>query len=175
MARWVMSMPIHRRSRRCAAATVVPQPQKGSRTTSPSLLLAEMIRSRRASGFCVGYPSRSEAAALIGWISVQMSRTATPGNSSRRVLSLGEPPLEKAILPAFDNVSIPAWSNIQCRPAGGSILQPKKRRGGPCPAPLRSESRHSRPSSSRTRSWPRTESSVWGIATGFQVESFERE
>ena len=51
---WVMSMPIHRRPRRSATATVVPQPQKGSSTTSPSLLEEAMMRSSRASGFCVG-------------------------------------------------------------------------------------------------------------------------
>ena len=67
MANWVMSIPIHRLSSFWAAATVVPHPQKGSRTTSPSLLLAWMIRSRRATGFWVGYPSRSAACASYGF------------------------------------------------------------------------------------------------------------
>ena len=49
-----MSMPIQRRLSFCAAAMAVPQPQKGSSTMSPSLLLAWMMRSSRASGFCVG-------------------------------------------------------------------------------------------------------------------------
>ena len=53
-ARWVMSMPIQRRFSFCAACTAVPQPQKGSSTTSPSLLDALMMRSRRARGFWVG-------------------------------------------------------------------------------------------------------------------------
>jgi hypothetical protein len=38
----------------CATCMVVPQPQKGSRTTSPSLELALRMRSSRASGFWVG-------------------------------------------------------------------------------------------------------------------------
>src|SRR5215211_4897980 len=50
----LMSMPIHWRFRRSATAMVVPQPQKGSRTTSPRLLLAWIMRSNSASGFCVG-------------------------------------------------------------------------------------------------------------------------
>jgi hypothetical protein len=37
-----------------AAWTVVPQPQKGSRTTSPGLEEAERMRSSRATGFWVG-------------------------------------------------------------------------------------------------------------------------
>jgi hypothetical protein len=37
-----------------ATDTAVPQPQNGSSITSPSLLLARMMRSRSASGFCVG-------------------------------------------------------------------------------------------------------------------------
>ncbi len=37
-----------------ATWTVVPQPQNGSRTMSPSLEEARRIRSRRASGFWVG-------------------------------------------------------------------------------------------------------------------------
>ena len=40
----------------CAASTAVPQPQKGSSTRSPGLLLALIIRSSNAKGFCVGYP-----------------------------------------------------------------------------------------------------------------------
>ena len=52
--RWVMSMPIQRRPSFCAAATVVPQPQNGSSTTSPGLLVAGMMRSSSATGFCVG-------------------------------------------------------------------------------------------------------------------------
>ena len=54
MARWVTSMPIQRRFSFCAAWTVVPQPQNGSSTVSPSLEEAEMMRSRRATGFWVG-------------------------------------------------------------------------------------------------------------------------
>ena len=49
-----MSMPIHLRFRRSATAIAVPQPQNGSRTTSPSLLDARMMRSSSASGFWVG-------------------------------------------------------------------------------------------------------------------------
>ena len=47
-------MPIQRRLSRSAATVAVPHPQKGSSTTSPSLLLALMMRSSNASGFCVG-------------------------------------------------------------------------------------------------------------------------
>jgi len=50
----VTSMPIHLRLGLSATATVVPQPQKGSRTKSPSFDDALIILSRRASGFCVG-------------------------------------------------------------------------------------------------------------------------
>ena len=49
-----MSMPIQRRPRFSAATQAVAQPQKGSSTTSPSLDDALMMRSTRASGFCVG-------------------------------------------------------------------------------------------------------------------------
>ena len=38
-ARWVMSMPIQRRLSCWATTIAVPQPQNGSSTTSPSLLL----------------------------------------------------------------------------------------------------------------------------------------
>ncbi len=53
------SMPMYLRPSFCATAIAVPQPQKGSRTMSPGLLDALIMRSRRASGFCVGYPSLS--------------------------------------------------------------------------------------------------------------------
>jgi hypothetical protein len=46
-----MSMPIQRRESFPAAWTVVPQPQQGSRTRSPSFEEAEMMRSSSASGF----------------------------------------------------------------------------------------------------------------------------
>ena len=42
------------RERRRAAMAVVPPPRKGSRTRSPSLEEARRMRSRRATGFCVG-------------------------------------------------------------------------------------------------------------------------
>ena len=42
MASWVTSMPIHSRPSFSAASMVVPQPQNGSSTTSPGLLLAWM-------------------------------------------------------------------------------------------------------------------------------------
>jgi hypothetical protein len=47
-------MPTHRRFKRCATTTLVPQPQNASRTVSPSFDEAEMILSSKASGFCVG-------------------------------------------------------------------------------------------------------------------------
>jgi hypothetical protein len=53
-ARWVISIPFQRRLRRSATARAVPQPQKGSRTLSPSLLLALITLAKRASGFGVG-------------------------------------------------------------------------------------------------------------------------
>ena len=40
-------MPIHLRPSRSATATAVPHPQNGSSTTSPSLLLAWMMRSSK--------------------------------------------------------------------------------------------------------------------------------
>ena len=43
----------------CTTAEVVNVPEKGSRTTSPGLLLANIIRSSRDSGFCVGWSSYS--------------------------------------------------------------------------------------------------------------------
>jgi hypothetical protein len=49
--RCVMSIPIHCRFNFSTAAMVVPQPQKGSKTISRLLEEAEMIRSRRATGF----------------------------------------------------------------------------------------------------------------------------
>src|SRR6185312_1691780 len=45
-----------RRPRAAAAAPVVPDPAKKSRTQSPDRLLAAMIRRRIPRGFCVGYP-----------------------------------------------------------------------------------------------------------------------
>ena len=53
-ARCVTSIPIHRRPSRCAAWTVVPQPQNGSSTTAPGFEEALRMRSRRATGFWVG-------------------------------------------------------------------------------------------------------------------------
>ena len=54
---WIaMSMPIHCRSKACAATIVVAQPQNGSSTTSPGLLLALMMRSKSFTGFWVRKP-----------------------------------------------------------------------------------------------------------------------
>ena len=47
-------MPIHWRPKRSALTQAVAQPQNGSSTMSPSLLLALMIRSSNARGFWVG-------------------------------------------------------------------------------------------------------------------------
>ena len=47
-------MPTHLRPSLSATTQAVAQPQKGSRTMSPSLLLALMMRSKRAKGFCLG-------------------------------------------------------------------------------------------------------------------------
>ena len=43
-----------RRLRFAATTPVVPEPQNGSRMTSPSSVLEAIIRSRSRSGFCVG-------------------------------------------------------------------------------------------------------------------------
>lgn len=51
---YVMSMPTHDRPSFCAASTVVPHPQNGSRTTAPGLVVSLMIRSSSAKGFWVG-------------------------------------------------------------------------------------------------------------------------
>src|SRR5260370_33053965 len=48
------SQPRAWRRRRKAVSTVVPLPEKGSRTRSPSLGEARRMRSRRATGFWVG-------------------------------------------------------------------------------------------------------------------------
>src|SRR2546422_1924314 len=48
------SQPRAWRRRRKAARSVVPLPEKGSRTKSPSLEEARRMRSRRATGFWVG-------------------------------------------------------------------------------------------------------------------------
>ncbi len=48
-----MSQAIHCRPSRSAATAVVAQPANTSRTTSPGLLLAAMMRSYRARGFWV--------------------------------------------------------------------------------------------------------------------------
>ena len=49
-----MSIPTHWRPRFSAATKAVPQPQKASRTTSPSFVLERMSRSSSISGFWVG-------------------------------------------------------------------------------------------------------------------------
>ena len=41
-----------------AAAPVVPDPKKGSRTTSPAFVAASRIRESKLSGFCVGWALR---------------------------------------------------------------------------------------------------------------------
>ena len=51
MAPLLMSQAIQRRPSFCATAAVVPEPMKQSRTRSPGLEEALMMRSRRASGF----------------------------------------------------------------------------------------------------------------------------
>ena len=57
----------------CSAATqAVAQPQNGSRTRSPSLDEARMIRCRSASGFWVGKPVRSRERLWIGRMSSQI-------------------------------------------------------------------------------------------------------
>src|SRR5712692_6088349 len=48
------SQPNAWRRRRKAVRSVVPLPEKGSRTKSPSLVEARRMRSRRATGFWVG-------------------------------------------------------------------------------------------------------------------------
>ena len=76
-------MPTQRRPKASAAATVVPQPQKGSSTRSPGLEEAAMMRSSSRKGFCVGYPSRSLAFGLTGGISIQTESTISPFVSLR--------------------------------------------------------------------------------------------
>src|SRR5579859_5240512 len=48
------SQPTAWRRRRNAASSVVPEPENGSRTRSPSWEEARRIRSSSATGFCVG-------------------------------------------------------------------------------------------------------------------------
>ena len=47
-------MPIATRPKRTATADVVKDPENGSNTTSPGFEDAYIIRSSKASGFCVG-------------------------------------------------------------------------------------------------------------------------
>ena len=56
MATGLESHPTARLPSAWAAASVVPEPQNGSSTSASSRLEARTIRSRSASGFCVGYP-----------------------------------------------------------------------------------------------------------------------
>ena len=51
-------MPMNARRRRFATAPVVPDPKKGSSTTSPGLVAASRMRPMSASGFCVGWVLR---------------------------------------------------------------------------------------------------------------------
>ena len=50
-----------------AAASEVPEPQKGSMTSAPSRLEARTIRSSSFMGFCVGYPVASFAERRVGY------------------------------------------------------------------------------------------------------------
>ena len=79
-------MPAHFRFSRIAAAIVVPQPQNGSSTRSPSLLEARMMRCSSATGFCVGYPSfsREKLSIMMEWslspaLQFQVSSRGIPG------------------------------------------------------------------------------------------------
>jgi hypothetical protein len=54
MAKRPRSAAIQRRPHFSAATGVVPDPQTQSSTMSPSIEETPMIRSSRASGFCVG-------------------------------------------------------------------------------------------------------------------------
>lgn len=75
----VISIPIHRRPSFCAASMAVPQPAKGSSTTSSFVDDVAIMRSSSASGFWVGYPNRSFAIALIGAMSSHRLSTVSPG------------------------------------------------------------------------------------------------
>ena len=79
-----MSHPEKLRPSLDAAASVVPDPQKGSRTRPPSRLDARTIRSRSLRGFCVGYPVdslRRGVFAVIAGQSVQMLPIARPSSA----------------------------------------------------------------------------------------------
>ena len=80
-----MSIPIHCRLSCSAATQAVAHPQNGSRMMSPSFDDALMIRSSRATGFCVGQPVSSLDLAFC-WkdiMSDQTSVNATPLDWSR--------------------------------------------------------------------------------------------
>ena len=66
-----------------AAAAVMPLPPKKSAASIPSLEDALMIRSKRASGFCVAYSVRSSAWELTAFKSVRTSSKGIPGTSSK--------------------------------------------------------------------------------------------
>ena len=74
------SMPNHSRPSFSAATQAVAQPQNGSKTTSPGLLLARIILSSKAMGFWVGNPVCSwDCAPSNSSFSVQRF----PGDTSR--------------------------------------------------------------------------------------------
>ena len=78
-----------------------------------------MIRSSNASGFCVGYPSRSRACELMGGMSVQILLSTVPLISSRYRLSRGRLDLlfGYQMRPSESSRAIVSWENRQ--PLGG--------------------------------------------------------
>ena len=93
-------MPIHLRPSFWAAWIAVPQPQNGSSTTSPGLLLALMMRSRRATGFAWGsrdIPTVPCRCSISSQRSVMVAPAFHPdtalvtGNTSRLCLSAIRP------------------------------------------------------------------------------------
>ena len=69
---WVMSIPIQRRLSFCAAWIVVPHPQNGSSTMSPSFEDDRIIRQHSA-------PVMEE---LHGWLQAQLAQKKTEPNSA---------------------------------------------------------------------------------------------
>jgi SnoaL-like polyketide cyclase len=91
-------MPIHLRPSFWAAAMAVPHPQNGSSTRSPGLLLAWMMRSRRAmgAGLGKGFPDiRFQIENLVAEGDAVVARFTMEGTHTGSLM--GEPPTGEKI------------------------------------------------------------------------------
>src|SRR6266704_494105 len=123
MAKRPKSQAIQRLPSFSATAAVVPLPQKQSRTRSPSLDEALIMRSKRASGFWVGSLTLSSACEFIALISVQIEWIAVPSVSSKYLFTRGIPASLKMILPAAQSMSMFSCFHLHIAPEGGAITR----------------------------------------------------